>query len=66
MKLVNGAKLTKEQRREVLCSFVHRHLDTTSKGDADFLAKHAFYITNEGRLSRKHKWCEPDYVAFNA
>lgn len=31
--------------------------------DAQWLAEHAFYVTNAGSLSRKHSHCEPYYMA---
>ena len=36
--------------------------------DVDWLKEHAFYVTNAGRLSRKHYQCEPASMAewFNA
>lgn len=63
MQLISGSKLSDAQRREVLAVYVHRHLDTTSKSDAEWIAKHAFYITKAGRLSRKHNHCEPAFLA---
>lgn len=63
MRLIKGDELSAEQRREVLSAYVHRHLDTTSKTDADWLAKHAFYITRAGRLARNRRHCEPAFMA---
>jgi len=63
MKLIKGDQLSESQRREVLGAYIHRHLDTTCKTDAEWLAKHAFYVTKAGRLARNHRYCEPAYLA---
>jgi len=48
--IVKGRDLTPDQRRRVLAAFVHRHLDTTSRTDDEWLAKHSFRFTRDGRL----------------
>lgn len=63
MRLVKGSHLTDRQKREVLSSYVHRHLDTTCKTDEEWLKSKAFYITNKGQLSKRHKYCVPHYMA---
>lgn len=63
MKLIKGEHLSSEQKSQVLRAYVHRHLDTTSKSDAEWLGKHAFYFTKSGRLSAKHNHCEPSFMA---
>ncbi len=60
--LIPGPKLTVAQRREVLARFIYRHLDTTSKTDDEWLAKHAFHFIADGsRLSNRHRYAEPYY-----
>lgn len=76
MKLITGDKLPENLKREVLRTFTYRL--TTENGypqdnpcgakvapisDEQWLAEHAFYVTNAGSLSRKHSHCEPYYMA---
>jgi hypothetical protein len=63
MKLIKGEQLTSRQRAQVLAAYVYRHLDTTSKNDAEWLAKHAFYFTKADRLALKPAHCEPVFMA---
>ena len=63
MRLILGNELSPALRKEVLASFVHRHLDTTCPTDEIWLAQHAFYVTNAGKLSRAHHRCEPACLA---
>lgn len=63
MRLLHGNLLSDEARREALARFVHRRLDTTCKDDGEWLAKHAFYVRRDGRLSRAHRHCEPAFMA---
>lgn len=30
--------------------------------DAEWLADHAFYVTRQGEISRRHRYCMPDYI----
>jgi len=67
MRLLKGATLTKEQRKEIESAFVYMH---TSIGEGKiypnidaWINAHAFYITDEGVLSQKHKYCEPFFMA---
>lgn len=62
--LIKGSQLNPRQRALVLAAFVHRHLDTTSKSDQEWLDKHAFEFIRDGsRLSGRHKYCVPVYMA---
>jgi hypothetical protein len=63
VKLIKGDKLPRAVKEEVLRSYVYRHLDTTCPTDDVWLAKHAFYVTNAGELSRAHHRCEPACLA---
>jgi hypothetical protein len=63
MRLVKGDKLPANVKAEVLNAYVHRHLDTTCRDDAQWLATHAFYITKRGTLARNVNHCEPHYLA---
>lgn len=62
-RLLLGTMLSDEAKRDVLASFVHRHLDTTSANDAEWLRNHAFYVRRDGKLSRAHKHCVPAFMA---
>lgn len=62
MTLVRGDRLSFELRAQILASYVHRKMDTTCKNDDEWLRKHAFYVTDKGELSRKHKHAEPAYL----
>lgn len=63
-KLIKGEDLNSQQRAEVLRAFVHRHLDTTSKNENEWLLKHAFYFVEDGsRLAYNRRYCEPVYMA---
>jgi hypothetical protein len=63
MRVMHGNLLSDEAKREVFARFVHRHLDTTCKTDAEWLAAHAFYVRRDGKLSRAHKHCVPAFFA---
>jgi hypothetical protein len=75
-KLVNGADLPENLKREVLRSYVFR--PTFENGypkknpanacvvpisDAQWLKEHAFYVTKLGTLDKRIKRCEPHYLA---
>jgi hypothetical protein len=75
MKLVKGSDLSKKLQAEVKGAFVHRL--TVENGypqhnpckatieaisDSEWLANTAFWVTVTGKLSRKHKHCEPAYL----
>ena len=61
---IRGDKLTSKQRTQVLSAFVHRHLDTTSNTDDEWLAKHAFYFIKDGsRLSNNRRFAVPAFFA---
>lgn len=76
MKLIKGNQLNEAQKRQVKSAFVHRL--TTENGypqrnpckarvpaisDAEWLSKHAFYITKAGNLAGNRHRCEPVYMA---
>jgi len=64
--LIKGKNLTPRQRQQVLSAFVHRHLDTTSKSDDEWIAKHAFHFLKDGsRLAANKRRAEPVYMADN-
>jgi hypothetical protein len=64
MKLIRGDKLSHSLKREVLARYVHRHLARKAwPTDEAYLAGHAFYVTKAGRLSNKHRHCEPAFFA---
>lgn len=63
MRLLHGNLLSDEAKRQVLAAYIYRRMDTTSKTDAEWLAKHAFYVRRDGKLSRAHKHCEPAFMA---
>lgn len=72
MKLTKGADLTPEQRRLVFEKYVHRNtLEQPFKRglcipvltDKEWIERLSFYITKSGRLSLRHKHCEPDFLA---
>jgi hypothetical protein len=79
--LIPGERLTPEQHKHVLSAFVHRHTGEhtpdwvrrsddhhtpTHKTDKDWVHDHAFHFNKKtGRLSGKHKYAEPHYMADN-
>lgn len=79
MRLVRGDKLNAEQIQEVKRQFVlrwtadngqrvsaWRGMDTPKMplvSDEKWLADHAFYINENGRLSASKSYCEPHYLA---
>jgi len=67
MKLIKGKDLTSDQLRQVLSAYVHRfHAigpDKFYKTEKDWILDHAFYFTKQGRLSNRHKHCEPAFMA---
>jgi len=76
MKLIKGNELPHNLKKEVLRKYTYRL--TTENGypeynpcngsvpaitDEQWLSEHAFYITNNGKLSCHHLRCEPAYLA---
>ena len=71
--LIKGANLNQRQRQQVLAAYVNRHTvehpnpvigAAVKPTDAEYINGHAFYFVKDGsRLSEKHKWCEPHYMA---
>lgn len=60
--LIKGSNLSERQRVQVLDAFVHRHLDTTSKSDSEWLAKHAFHFLKDGsRLAFNRHYAVPEW-----
>lgn len=66
-KLVKGTQLTAKQRDQVLRTFVNRYRaigpGKAYKSDADWVNRHAFYITAAGNVSSRPGYAEPDYLA---
>jgi hypothetical protein len=70
MKQVKGSELSAQQQREVISAFVYRvtgdHTPKTATpsqklqfaNDQDWLANTLFWVTDNGELSRRHKYCE--------
>jgi hypothetical protein len=76
MFLMRGDQLPSNLKAEVLNAYMYRctiennypkHNPCKARiepvTDKQWLIDHAFYITNEGGLSRRHKHCEPSYMA---
>jgi len=79
MKLVLGTHLTPAQQAEVKRAYIYRwtiensNRERAYRGlnpptlppttDEQWLADHAFYVTNTGQLSRRHNHCEPAFMA---
>jgi hypothetical protein len=63
MKLLLYSELDDSQKEEVKRRYVHWKYDTTSLTFEDWANKHSFYIRKDGKLSNKHKHCEPDFYA---
>ena len=76
MKLIKGNELPTKLQEQIKRSYTYRL--TTENGyparnpcnarvpavtDEQWLAEHAFYVTNSGTLSRRHIHCEPHYMA---
>jgi hypothetical protein len=60
-RLVKGNELSLELQRAVLSRYVHRH--HSGLPDSQWLAEHAFYVTEDGRLDERYCHCEPAYLA---
>lgn len=63
MELIKWKDLDGVTRAQVKNAYVHWHYDTTSKTFEEWAGKHAFYVTKDRNLSRKHRHCEPEYLA---
>lgn len=63
MVLKTWDELDMVQQRSVQASFVHWRYDTTSSTFEEWAGKHAFYITNKGKLSLRHNYCAPAFMA---
>jgi hypothetical protein len=60
--LIKGEDLTEEQVKMVKAAFVYRYLSILS--DDEWIKQHAFHFLKDGtRLSFKHKFAEPHYMA---
>lgn len=66
-KLIKGANLTADQRRQVYEAYVNRfHAIGPGKhyrNDTEWLYDHAFAFNKSGKLSGRRKWAPPHYVA---
>lgn len=66
-KLIKGANLTADQRRQVYAAYVNRfHAIGPGKhyrNDTEWLHDHAFAFNKSGKLSGRRKWAPPHYVA---
>ncbi len=58
MKLVRGDKLPEHMKEEVLRAYIYRITP-----EDEYLKDNAFYVTDKGCLSRRHKHSEPAYMA---
>lgn len=76
MKLTKGNKLPSELQEQIKRNYIYRltiengypeknpcNAKVPAIGDEQWLAEHAFYVTNNGALSKKHTHCEPHYLA---
>lgn len=57
MKLIKGADLSPDQRAAVQGVFVNWFYDATVRTFDEWVIKKAFYFTDKGELSRRHKYC---------
>lgn len=62
-RLVKYSQLSEAAKREVRARYVHWHYDTTSRTFEEWASKKAFYVTKTGRLSNRHRHCEPARLA---
>lgn len=62
----------KRKRNAVLRAYVYRHTGEhksnasakpTHATDSEWINDHAFYVTKQGNLSAKHKYCMSAYLA---
>lgn len=67
MKIVKWEDLNDACKKDVLARYVYRHTAIGEgkhyKTEHDWCIDHAFHVTKEGRLSNKHKFCEPSFIA---
>ena len=67
MRLVKGADLTEDMRRQVWAAFVYRHHGIGENKyyatEQDWLVDHAFWFTKDNYLALNRKHCEPAFMA---
>lgn len=63
MRLVKYSNLSFAAKQQVKSAFVHWKYDTTSKTFEEWANKKAFYVRADGKLSNRHRHCEPAFMA---
>ena len=72
--LIKGVNLTKYQRKQVLAAFIYRNTFqkpmegivgvAATLSDDQWIEAHAFNFIKSGkRMSRRHSFCVPEYLA---